>query len=123
MTELLYEELTYTIVGAAMEVHRELGPGFFEVIYQKALAYELTLRGIAFEQHRLLPVCYKGQLLGEYEADLVVEGKVILELKAVSTINQAHIAQARHYLTSTGLRLALVINFGAKSLEHKRVIV
>ena len=123
MAEILYKELSYAIIGAAMEVHKQLGSGFLEVIYHKALAYELGLRTIAIEQYKKLPVYYKGQLLGEYETDMVAEEKVILELKSVSAINQAHIAQVRHYLAATGLRLAIIINFGAKSLESERVIV
>lgn len=123
MPELLYHDLTYAVIGAAMEVHRQLGPGFLEAIYQRALVHELTLQTIAIEQQRALPIHYKGLLLGEYRADLVVDHKLIVELKAVASINAAHLAQARHYLAATGLRLALVLNFGAPSLQHKRVIV
>ena len=122
MAEILYRELSYAIVGAAMEVHRQLGPGFLESIYRKALIYELTLRGIPFEEHKGLSVYYKGELLGEFEADLIVDGKIILELKAVSGLNKAHEAQALNYLAATGLRLAILLNFGAPSLEYKRVI-
>ena len=122
MTELLYQELTYSVIGAAMEVHRELGPGFLEVVYQRALAHELGLRGHAVELEHALSVRYKGQLVGEYRADMVVDSKLVLELKAVSAISKAHLAQAQHYLAATGLQLALILNFGAASLEHKRVI-
>ena len=121
MAEILFKELSYLIVGAAIEIHKQLGPGFLEAIYHKALAYELTLRGIPFEQKKTLPVYYKGQLLGEYEADFVIDGRIILELKAVSAINSAHEAQALHYLTATGLQLAIIINFGASSLQSKRI--
>ena len=122
MNEILFKELSFAIVGAAMEVHRQLGLGFLEAVYQKALAYELTLRGIPFEEQKVLSVCYKGQLVGEYKADFVVDGKIILELKSVSAINNAHMAQARNYLAATGLRLAILINFGVASLETKRVV-
>lgn len=122
MAEILYKELAYAIVGAAMEVHRELGPGFLESVYQRALVYELQLRQIAFVEYQRLPVRYKNHLAGEFEADLVVDDKVILELKAVSALTAAHAAQAQHYLAATGLRLALLLNFGAKSLETKRVV-
>ncbi|MBI3244645.1 MAG: GxxExxY protein [Chloroflexi bacterium] len=122
MAELLYKELAYAIVGAAMEVHNQLGPGFLEVVYRKALVYELTLRGILVEEEKPLPVYYKGQLVGEYRADLVVDGKIILEIKAVSALIKAHEAQAIHYLTATDLRLALLINFGANSLQQKRIV-
>lgn len=123
MTEILHKELAYAIVGAAMEVHAQLGPGFLESVYRKALIYELVLRRITFEEHKILPVYYKGQLIGEYQADLVVDGKIIVELKAVSALTPAHAAQARNYLAATSLRLAILINFGAASLQTKRVIV
>lgn len=122
MAEILYKELSYAIVGAAMEVHKQLGPGFLEAIYRKALIHELTLRAILFEEEKVLPVYYKGQLLGEYKADLVIEGTIILELKGVSALTREHEAQALHYLTATGLRLAILINFGASSLQTKRIV-
>lgn len=122
MAEILYKELSFAIVGAAMEVHRCLGPGFLEVLYHKALAHELSLRGIPFEYEKRLPVHYKGQFLGEYQADLVVDGTIVVEVKAVSGFNSAHEAQALHYLAATGLRLALLLNFGAESLQRRRVV-
>jgi GxxExxY protein len=121
-TEILYKELSYTIVGAAMEVHRILGPGFLESVYQAALAHEFTLRGIPFEQFRRLPVMYKGILVGDYIADFVVNNQIIVEIKAVSSLNDAHEAQALNYLAATGFRLALLLNFGAESLQRKRVV-
>jgi GxxExxY protein len=122
MTEILHKELSYAIVGAAMEVHRELGSGFLEAVYQKALAYELARCSIPFEEQPLLPVYYKDQLVGEYKADFVIDGKIVLELKAVSALNAAHQAQALHYLAATKLPLAILINFGAPTLETKRVV-
>ena len=122
MSKLLYEKLTYSVIGAAMEVHRILGAGFLEAVYQKALAREFLLRQIPFVEQVRLPVTYKGLLVGEYVADYTVEEKLIIEIKAVSKLNRAHQAQAMHYLASTGYRLALLINFGADSLEHRRVI-
>jgi GxxExxY protein len=122
VAEILYKELSYAVVGAAMEVHRVLGPGFLEAVYQASLAHELTLRNIQFEQFKRLPVTYKGVSVGEYEADFVVEDKVILELKAVSKFHPAHEAQAINYLAATGLRLAILLNFGAQSLQHKRLV-
>ena len=122
MTEVLYKESSYEIIGAAMEVHRTLGPGFLEAVYQAALAHELTLRGIHFEQFKKLPVTYKGVLVGNYEADFVVEDKIILELKAISAFHPQHEAQAINYLTATGLRLARLLNFGSASLQHKRMV-
>jgi GxxExxY protein len=122
MVELLYKELTFAIIGAAMEVHGILGPGFLETVYQSALARELTLRGIPFEQQVHLPVSYKDVLVGEYIADFIIDGKLIVEIKAVSNFNSQHQAQAMHYLAATGCRLALLLNFGTGSLEHRRVI-
>lgn len=122
MNKLLYEPLTYAINGAAMEVHRILGPGFLEAVYQAAMERELTLRGIPFESQKRLEVTYKDQIVGEYIADIVVDDKIILELKAISRLNKAHEAQAHNYLAATGLRLALLLNFGATSLEWKRII-
>jgi len=122
MTEILFKELSFAIIGAAMEVHRILGPGFLEAVYQAALEHELTLRGIPFEAQKRLAVTYKGRLVGEYVADIVVDGQIILELKAISALTKAHEAQAHNYLAATGLRLAILLNFGAKSLEQERVV-
>ena len=122
MTKILFKELSYTVVGAAMEVHRTLGSGFLESVYEAALAHELALRGIPFEQQKRLLVSYKDQPVGEYVADLIVDGQIILELKAVSGITPAHEAQAHNYLAATGLRLAIILNFGAASLQQKRIV-
>jgi GxxExxY protein len=122
MPEILYKDLAYAVVGAAMEVHRVLGPGFLEAVYEAALAHELTLRGIPFESQKQLPVYYKGQRVGDYIADCVVDGKIILELKAVSKFIPAHEAQAHNYLAATGLRLSILLNFGGASLQQRRII-
>ncbi len=121
-TELLHQELTYSIIGAAMEVHREMGPGFLESVYQRALAHELAVRHIGFDVERRVSVRYKGIGVGEFDIDLLVEGKVIVELKAMAQLNQAHQAQVINYLAATELELALLINFGESSLRHKRII-
>jgi GxxExxY protein len=122
MTELLYKELTFAVIGAAMEVHRILGPGFLEAVYQVALERELSLRGIPYEKQVRLPVRYKDVLVGEYLGDFIIDGKFIVEIKAVSNFHSQHQAQAMHYLAATGRRLALLLNFGTGSLEHRRVI-
>ena len=122
MAEILYKELSYAVVGAAMEVHRILGPGFLEEVYESALAHELALRRISFERQKRLPVCYKGELAGSYVADLVVDGQIVLELKAISRLTLIHEAQAHHYLAATGLRLAILLNFGSTSLQQKRIV-
>ena len=120
--EILFKELSYTIVGAAMEVHRLLGPGFLEAVYEASLAHELELRGVPFERQKRLPVYYKNTLVGEYVADLVVDDQIILEIKSVSALNAAHQAQAHNYLAATGLKLAILLNFGAASLQQKRIV-
>jgi GxxExxY protein len=119
---MLYEELSGTIIGAAMEVHKMLGPGFLESVYGHALELELTERQIPFKRKEPVPVIYKRTQIGEYEADLLVDRKIILEIKAVSTIVSAHYSQVLHYLAATGLRLALLLNFGACSLQFRRII-
>ncbi|MFQ5436300.1 MAG: GxxExxY protein [Anaerolineae bacterium] len=122
MARFVYQELSYAIVGAAMEVHKVLGAGFLEKVYQKALVHELALRGISFEEYKRLTVRYKGVVVGDYEADIVVDGKMILELKAVKDIHPKHMAQARNYLKATGFKLGIVLNFGASSLQHWRAV-
>jgi GxxExxY protein len=122
MVEILYKQLSFAPIGAAMEVHSILGSGFLEAVYQAALEKELTLRRIPFERQVALPVVYKGDLIGEYKADLVVDGKIVIEIKTVSRLNSAHEAQAIHYLTATGLELAILLNFGSGSLESRRVV-
>lgn len=97
MVELLYKEFTFAVIGAAMEVHRILGPGFLESVYQTALERELALRGIAFERKVKLPVIYKDLIIGDYEADLVIDKKFIVEIKAIARLNSSHDAQAMHY--------------------------
>jgi len=122
VTDILHKELSYAVVGAAQEVHRLLGPGFLEAIYEEALAHELTFRSISYERQKLLTVNYKGLLLGEYRADSVIEEKIILEIKAMTGLTPAHESQALHYLAATGLRLALLLNFGRESLQMRRII-
>lgn len=104
-----------------MEVHNVLGPGFLETVYQAALAHELRTQGISFEEQKRLPVHYKEILVGDYIADFVVEGEIIVEIKAVSAINASDQAQALNYLAATGLRLTILLNFGAGSLQQRRV--
>lgn len=122
MTEILHKALSFAIIGAAMEVHNVLGPGFLESVYQAALEKELTLRGIPFQHQVELPVFYKGDMVGIYKADFVVDAKIIVEIKGISRLNAAHEAQAIHYLAATGLELAILINFGMSSLEYRRVV-
>ncbi len=112
---------TYAIIGAAMEVHRVLGCGFLEVVYQKALAVELEQRGIPFEPEVEIPVRYKGRLLdAKYKADFVCYGSVIVELKALAHLSNTEEAQVLNYLKATGYEVGLLLNFGTDSLERRR---
>ena len=114
---------THAIIGAALEVHRQLGPGFLEAVYQQALALELSELGIAFRREVDLPVHYKGHLLAcEYRADFVCFGRVVLELKAVPQMVSGHRAQLINELKATGSSLGLLLNFGAASLEFLRFV-
>lgn len=124
MAQLLFKEEVYSIIGAAIEVHRELGDGFLEAVYQEALEMELTDRAIPFEAQKPLPIYYKKRRLSkEYIADLVCYGKIIVELKALNTLTQKEEAQILNYLKATGLRVGLLINFGsAGRLEWQRFI-
>jgi GxxExxY protein len=122
--ELLYREEAYAIIGAAMEVHRELGSGFYEAVYQEATELELTTRAIPFEPQKTLQIQYKGRMLKKaYEADLICYGKIIVEIKAIECLTSKEESQALNYLKATGFRLALLINFGDPTgLEWKRIV-
>jgi len=121
---LLKKKEVYSIVGAAIEVHRDLGPGFLEAVYQEAMEIELGLQGISFESQKLLPINYKGNLLRkEYIADLVCFDQIIVELKALERLSGKEEAQILNYLKATGLRVGLLINFGSYGkLEWKRFV-
>ncbi len=115
------DKLTYSIIGCAMEVHNTLGSGFQEVIYQRCLAIELQIAGISFELEVEQPIFYKGNGVGTRRADFIVEDKLVVELKATVELDDGHLAQAKNYLTAYDFDLGLLINFGAKSLEYKRI--
>jgi GxxExxY protein len=124
MTEnLLFADLTYKIIGAAMEVHKTLGPGFLEAIYETALAYELKQLRLTFERQKALAVPYKGMIIGDYKPDFIVEDKIVVELKAQRALSTVDEAQLINYLKATGLRVGLLFNFGTKSLQPIRRIV
>ena len=113
------DEICYKIIGAAMAVHRHFGPGYLEEVYKNALMVELEAAGLRAEKEVPIAVTYKGVQVGDYRADIVVENRLILELKAVVALNAAHEAQLVNYLTATGIDDGLLINFGAASLQHK----
>ena len=121
---LIYEEESFAINGAAMEVYYQLGPGFLEVIYQEALEKELALRGIPFEREKELNICYKGEELKHtFKADFVCYGNIIVELKAVTKLDENHRAQVFNYLCATKYRLGLLFNFGNHlQLERQRIV-
>ncbi len=117
------DRLAYEVIGAAIEVHRVLGPGFLESVYESALAVELSARQVPFERQAALAVQYKGISVGHARVDLIVAGKIIVELKAIEQLAPIHTAQAISYLKASGLRLALLINFNVAALRNgvKRV--
>ncbi len=121
--DLIYKDEAYKIIGAAMDVHRELGSGFLEAVYQEALAIEFEKRSIPFDQEKKLEITYKGQLLPKYyEADFICYDKIIVETKALEELTGKHEAQVLNYLKATGFKLGLLINFGAESLDYRRLV-
>ena len=114
------ESLTRTIIGAAMRVHGDLGPGFLESVYQNALAVELRNADLAIECQKRLRVEYRGVVVGEFAADMLVDGRVLVENRAVRAIAVAHEAQLLNYLAATGTSIGLLLNFGAPRLEFRR---
>jgi GxxExxY protein len=115
-----HERLTRTIIGRAMTVHDALGPGFLEAVYRNALAHELRKAGLATACERRLQVRYDGVVVGDYVVDMLVDGCVLLELKAVRTLAPIHETQLVHYLTATGIDEGVLLNFGAPRLEFRR---
>jgi GxxExxY protein len=120
--EYKYSSLTHAIIGAAMKVHSTLGNGFQEVIYQRALAIEMTEQDLSFQRELEMQIFYEGQEIGTRRVDFFVEDKVMVELKAVTVLEDVHLAQAINYLEAYNLEIGLLINFGAKSLEFRRII-
>ena len=120
---MVHEKLSYNIIGCCMAVHSKLGPGLLEQCYHNALYYELRYRGLSVGYNVPYLVRYREQVVGEYAADLVVEDRVIIELKAVGRLSEAHTAQLINYLRISGCRLGLLVNFQGVSLEWKRLVV
>lgn len=123
--ELKYKNITEKIIGASFEVHKFLGNGFQEVIYQRALAYEMRKSGLVFAREIEQDIFYKDleEPIGTRRADFVVEGKVLVELKAIIQLEDVHVAQALNYLKAYKLSVGLLINFGSKSLTFKRLVL
>jgi GxxExxY protein len=121
MTKEEQDKITHEIIGAAMEVHRILGNGFQEVVYQRALSVELKLRSIEHQREFEMPLFYKGENVGGRRVDFLVCGEISVEIKAIVNLEDVHLAQAMNYLEAYNLQTGLLINFGAKSLQFKRL--
>lgn len=124
MSDLIYKDESYEIIGKCMEAHNNLGPGFLEIVYKDALELEFKKAKIPFEREKEYKVNYKGTILPhKFYADFVVYDKIILELKAIDHISKEHIAQSINYLKVSGNKLALIVNFGDLKLEYKRIVL
>jgi GxxExxY protein len=122
-SDILFKEESYKIIGACIAVHNELGTGFLEAVYQEALEEEFKLRNIPYEREKQLEIFYKNKPLEKkYQADFICYDEIIIELKALSTLDSVHKAQLINYLKATDMQLGLLVNFGQSSLESKRVI-
>ena len=117
-----FEELSSRIIGAAIEVHRELGPGFLEAIYEEALKVELSEQSMRYDSQKEIKIEYLGVEIGVHRLDLLVEKKIIIELKAVKELTDIHFAQLRSYLKAAGLKVGLLLNFAKPTLEIRRVV-
>jgi GxxExxY protein len=116
-----HKELTHLIIGCAMKVHNTLGSGFQEVVYQRALAIEMRMRGLKYQRELEMDIFYEGEHIGTRRVDFFIEEKMMVELKALTKLDDLHLAQAMNYCQAYNLPSGLLINFGAKSLEFKRV--
>jgi len=119
--KMKYEDITHKIIGCAMKVHSTLGNGFQEVIYQRAMAIEMQKQGLGFQREMEMTIFYDGIDIGTRRVDFFVEDKIMVELKALTVLEEVHLAQAMNYCQAYNLPIGLLINFGAKSLEFKRV--
>jgi GxxExxY protein len=123
LNEFYFKNETYQLIGVAMEVHNELGPGFLESVYQEAFEIELIRQNIPYEREKTLNIYYKNEKLKkEYSADFFCFNQIIVELKALNELNSIHESQLLNYLTATKTKVGLLINFGQKSLQHKRMV-
>lgn len=123
MAEIVFKDESYAIIGAAMEVHKQLGCGFIEKVYQDALEIEMGMRNIPFQRERHLPVFYKGiPIKHDYFADFICYDKIVIECKAVSEILDIHKKQTLNYMKINNFKLGIIINFSNQSLEHTRIV-
>ena len=121
--KILYKDLSYRIVGLAMQVHNKLGYGFLEKVYENALMVLFRRESIQAKQQAPITVCFEGEVVGDYYADILVEDEIILELKSSEGIIDAYRAQTLNYLKATNLRLAIILNFGKETLEYERIVL
>ncbi|WP_295100222.1 GxxExxY protein [uncultured Candidatus Kuenenia sp.] len=121
--KILYKDLSYKIVGLAMQVHNKLGYGFLEKVYENALMVLFRREGIQAKQQAPITVYFEDEVVGDYYADILVEDKIMLELKSSEGIIDAHRAQTLNYLKATKLRLAIILNFGKEKLEYERIVL
>jgi len=122
--DLIYKDESYKIIGACIEVHNELGPGFLEPVYQEALEIELDSQKIPFQREAPLPIKYKDSVLNKsYIADFILYERIILELKALDALSTVHESQVLNYLKATGYKLGLLVNFGQSKLQYKRLVL
>jgi GxxExxY protein len=122
-TNIVYPDLSYEIMGAIFEVHKKLGPGFLESIYEKALIQELSNRGMKVETQKIIDLTYKNKKIGIHRLDLVVEDKVVVELKTVERFSVHHKAQLTSYLKASGYKLGILVNFSKSKVEYNRVLI
>lgn len=124
MDTLIYKQDSYNIIGACMEVHKELGRGFSENIYGDALEIELINTGIQYKREVKFHITYKGDVLPHfYVADFIIDNKIVLEIKAIETLIKSHIKQTLNYLAASKLKLGILVNFGEDSLNYKRIVL
>lgn len=121
--EYKHSQITKTIIGSAMKVHSTLGNGFQEVIYQRALAIEMTKQGLSYQREMEMDIFYEGERIGTRRVDFFVEDKIMVELKAITQLEKVHLAQAINYLEAYQMEIGLLINFGSTSLEFKRLTI
>ncbi len=121
--ELIHNELVYKIIGFAMEFHKTLGVVFLESVYENAIILKMRLQHIIFQSQKKYPVNYKGKVIKDFICDLIVENKIVVELKAIKQLGDIERAQIINYLKVTGHQLGLIINFGEKSLNYERIIL
>ena len=121
-TNIIYKDLSYQVMGAIFEVHKELGPGFIESVYEKALLLDLTSRGMKGDVEKIFDLTYEGKKVGTHRLDLIVEDKIVVELKTVERFAPHHTTQLLSYLKASGHRLGILVNFSKAEVESRRVV-